>query len=219
MKEGQEALYYITGENIEMVRQSPQLEGFRARGIEVLLMTDPVDEFWLPAVGSYEGKEFKSVTRGGADLDNIKEDAGADKDAKDKKKKAKKQAPGIDELVAALKIALGEAVKDVAVSTRLTDSPVCLVSGEGDMDIQLERMLKQHKQLGQSTPRILEINADHALITKLAAMAKDGKGSGDEITDAAFLLLDQARLVEGETLADPAEFARRLSAMMERGLV
>ncbi len=219
MKEGQQALYYITGENLEMVRQSPQLEGFRARGVEVLLMTDPVDEFWLPAVGSFEGKDFKSVTRGGADLDNIKEDAGADKDAKNKKKKAKKQAPGIDELVAALKIALGDAVKDVAVSTRLTDSPVCLVSGEGDMDIQLERMLKQHKQLGQSTPRILEINADHALITKLAAMAKDGKGGSDEIKDAAFLLLDQARLVEGETLSDPAEFARRLSAMMERGLV
>ncbi|MBC8268079.1 MAG: molecular chaperone HtpG [Rhodospirillaceae bacterium] len=218
MKEGQDAIYYITGENLETVRQSPQLEGFRARGVEVLLMTDPVDEFWLPAVGSFEDKPFKSVTRGGADLDNIKEAKGADKDGKDKKKKDKKQAPGIDELIASLKISLGDAVKDVALSERLTDSPVCLVSGEGDMDIQLERMLKQHKQLNQSTPRILEINADHALIVKLAGLAKDGKGSSDELKDAAFLLLDQARLLEGEALSDVAEFARRMSSMMERGL-
>jgi molecular chaperone HtpG len=219
MKEGQDAIYYITGENLEMVRQSPQLEGFRSRGVEVLLMTDPVDEFWLPAVGSFEDKPFKSVTRGGADLDNIKEDKDDDKDGKDKKKKDKKQAAGIDELIASLKISLGDAVKDVAVSERLTDSPVCLVSGEGDMDIQLERMLKQHKQLNQSTPRILEINADHALIVKLAGLAKGGKGSSDELNDAAFLLLDQARLLEGEALPDTAEFARRLSSMMERGLV
>jgi molecular chaperone HtpG len=217
MKDGQDAIYYITGENFEMVRQSPQLEGFRARGVEVLLMTDPVDEFWLPAVGSFADKPFKSVTRGGADLDNIKEeDTG--KNTKNKKKKDKKQAPGIDKLIATLKISLGDAVKDVAVSERLTDSPVCLVSGDGDMDIQLERMLKQHKQLDQSTPRILEINADHTLILKLAGLAKDG-GSSDELKDAAFLLLDQARLVEGETLSDVAEFARRLSSVMERGLV
>lgn len=215
MKEGQDAIYYITGENIDMVRQSPQLEGFKARGVEVLLMTDPVDEFWLPAVGTFEDKPFKSVTRGGADLDNIKDD----KKSGDKKKTDKKQAPGMDELVVSLKISLGDAVKDVAISERLTDSPVCLVSGEGDMDIQLERMLKAHKQMGESTPRILEINAGHALISKLAAMARDGKGSSDEIKDAAFLLLDQARLLEGETLPDPAQFARRLSSMMERGLV
>ena len=216
MKEGQDAIYYITGENLDMVRQSPQLEGFRKRGVEVLLMTDPVDEFWLPAVGKFEDKEFKSVTRGGVDLDAIKDDG---KDGADDKKEDKKPAAGMDELIAALKVALGEAVKDVAVSERLTDSPVCLVSGEGDMDIHLERMLKQHKQLGETTPRILEINPDHALIGKLAAMAKDGKGASDEIKDAAFLLLDQARLVEGEALPDAAEFARRMSAMMERGLV
>ena len=165
----------------------------------------------------FEEKEFKSVTRGDVDLDNIK---GEDdkKDAKDKKKKDKKQAPGMDELIAALKISLGEAVKDVAVSDRLTDSPVCLVSGEGDMDIHMERMLKQHRQLDSATPRILEINADHPLIGKMATMAKGGKGTGDEMNDAAFLLLDQARLVEGEALPDPAEFARRLSSMMERGI-
>ncbi len=100
----------------------------------------------------------------------------------------------MDKLIAALKISLGEAVKDVSLSDRLTDSPVCLVSSGDDMDIHLERMLKQHNQLGETTPRILEINAEHSLITKMANMAKGDKASSDEMNDAAFLLLDQARL-------------------------
>ena len=216
MKEGQDAIYYITGENPDMVRQSPQLEGFKSRDIEVLLMTDPVDEFWLPAVGKFEDKEFKSVTRGGVDLDKIQSDDKKGSKAKDKKDK--KSEPGMDDLIAALKVSLGGAVKDVTLSERLTDSPVCLVSGEGDMDIHLERMLKQHRQLDSATPRIMEINADHALIKKMAKMAKDGKGASDDMADAAFLLLDQARLVEGDPLPDPVEFARRLSAMMEKGM-
>jgi molecular chaperone HtpG len=217
MKEGQNAIYYITGESLDMVRQSPQLEGFRSRGVEVLLMCDPVDEFWLPAVANFEEKEFKSVTRSGTDLNDIKADD--DKNgAKDKKKKNRKPVPGMDKLIAALKISLGEAVKDVSLSDRLTDSPVCLVSSGDDMDIHLERMLKQHKQLGETTPRILEVNAEHPLIAKMANMAKGDKASSDEMNDAAFLLLDQARLVEGEALPDPSEFARRLSAMMERGI-
>ena len=217
LKKGQDAIYYISGESLDMMRQSPQLEGFRSRGVEVLLMSDAIDEFWLPAVGTFEEKEFKSVTRSGTDLDAIKAD-GDKKDAKDKKKKDKKPAPGMDELIAALKISLGGAVKDVSISDRLTDSPVCLVSGEDDMDIHLERMLKAHKQVDETTPRILEINATHSLIAKMAGMAKGDKASSDEMKDAAFLLLDQARLVEGEALPDPSEFARRLSAMMERGM-
>ncbi len=212
MKEGQEDIFYITGDSPETVAMSPQLEGFKSRGIEVLLMTDPVDEFWLPAVGTYQDKPFKSVTRGDADLDKIKSD-----DGKKDKKKNKKPTAGLDDLIAALKVALGEAVKDITVSERLTDSPVCLVSGEGDMDIHLERMLKQHKQLDTATARIMEINPDHSLIGKLAAAAKDGKGGSDLMTDAAFLLLDQARILEGEPLPDPAEFARRLSLVMEQG--
>jgi molecular chaperone HtpG len=217
MKEGQESIYYITGESLDMVRQSPQLEGFRSRGVEVLLMCDPVDEFWLPAVANFEEKQFKSVTRGGTDLDDIKADHDK-KNAKGKKKKSTKSIPGMDKLVTALKTSLGTAVKDVKVSDRLTDSPVCLVSSGEDMDIHLERMLKQHNQLSETTPRILEINAEHSLITKMATMIKSDKASNNEMDDAAFLLLDQARLVEGETLPDPSEFARRLSTMMERGM-
>ena len=217
MKKGQDAIYYITGENLDMVKQSPQLEGFHSRGIEVLLMCDPVDEFWLPAVENFDEKKFKSVTRSGTDLDNIKADNDK-KSKKDKKKKNSKPTPNIDQLVSSLKITLGDAVKDVTISDRLTDSPVCLVSSSDDMDIHLERMLKQHNQLTQTTPRILEINAEHPLINKMAKVHKSEKTSSNEMKDAAFLLLDQARIVEGETLPDPAEFARRLSTLMERGI-
>ncbi|MBT3238801.1 MAG: molecular chaperone HtpG [Rhodospirillaceae bacterium] len=215
-KEGQDAIYYITGENPEQVRQSPQLEGFKSRGIEVLLMCDPIDEFWLPGVGSYQDIPFKSVTRGDVDLDNVADDG----DAKDKTDKPKnKDRADMDDLIVACKVALGDAVKDVQVSDRLTDSPVCLISGDGDMDIHLERMLRQHKQLDAGSARILEINPDHPLIAKLAVAASDGKGTDDIMTDAAFLLLDQARILEGEAVSDPAAFAKRMSTVMERGLV
>jgi len=219
MKEGQDAIYYITGESPDQVRQSPQLEGFRSRGVEVLLMCDPVDEFWVPAVGNYQDKPFKSVTRGDIDLDKVEPES-EDKDDTDKKQKAKKKVTaGMGDLIAACKVALGDQVKDVKVSERLTDSPVCLISGAGDMDIHMERMLRQHKQLAEGTPRILEINPDHPLIAKLAKAAKDGKGADGLMTDAALLLFDQARIVEGETVSDPAAFARRMSAMMERGVI
>tara|TARA_B100000674_G_scaffold498526_1_gene537399 strand:+ start:1649 stop:3535 length:1887 start_codon:yes stop_codon:yes gene_type:complete len=217
MKTGQDAIYYITGENLDMVKQSPQLEGFRSRGIEVLLMCDPVDEFWLPAVDNFEGRQFKSVTRSSTDLENIKDDDGKKKKGS-KKKTNTKLAPGMDQLIATLKITLGDAVKDVTISDRLTDSPVCLVSSGEDMDIHLERMLKQHNQLTETTPRILEINAEHPLIAKMAKINNSQKTNNVEMNDAAFLLLDQARLVEGETLPDPSEFARRMSALMERGI-
>ena len=131
--------------------------------------------------------------------------------------KEKEETPELAPLIAAFKTALGEAVKDVTASERLTDSPVCLVAGEGDMDMHLERMLKQHHQLGarMASARVLELNPKHPLIKRLAELAKDG---GDGLDDAAHLLLDQARIAEGEPLADPADFSRRLSLMMEKGL-
>jgi molecular chaperone HtpG len=213
MKEGQEGIYYITGDDPDALRKSPQLEGFKARGIEVLLLTDPVDEFWIPSVGDYQGKGFKSVTRGGVDLSNIK--------AEDKPEEETKEKPAegdLNNLIALFKVTLGEAVKDVRASQRLTDSPVCLIADEGDMDIHLERLLKQHKQLDAAAKRILEINPTHPLIRRLAEMAgKDGAATG--LNDAAWLLLDQARIIEGEQLPDPAAFSRRLAVMMEKGLI
>ena len=211
MKPGQEAVYTITGDNIDLVRKSPQLEGFRARGVEVLLLTDPIDEFWTTAIGTYKEKPIKSATRGGLDLDKI--------EAEDKKDEAEKPEPPakLSSLIAIFKLALGDAVKDVRSSARLTDSAVCLVADEGDMDMHLERLLKAHRQLDSAAKRILEINPNHRLIERLAASVGE-TGASDQLSEFAWLLLDQARIVEGEQLPDPPAFARRLATLLERGL-
>jgi len=212
MKDGQDTIYYITGEDETQVATSPHLEGFKAKGIEVLLLTDPVDEFWMQHITEFEGKAFKSITRGAADLDGIKAD-----DADDKKDETKAEdAPVLDTLIAAIKLELGESVKDVRPSKRLTESPVCLVADEGDMDVNMERLLRRHGQMTTGMPRVLELNPTHAIVKKLAERA--GDSDDDLVKDAAHLLLDQARISEGETPADPAAFAKRLASVMERAL-
>jgi molecular chaperone HtpG len=211
MKPGQEAIYTITGDNLDVVRHSPQLEGFRARGVEVLLMTDPIDEFWVQAIGSYKDKPFKSATRGGVDLDKIT----PPEDRKDEK--SEPPPAKLASLIAIFKLALGDAVKDVRSSDRLTDSAVCLVADEGDMDMHFERLLKQHRQLDTMSKRILELNPRHTLIERLAATVGEA-GASDQLSEFAWLLLDQARIIEGEQLPDAAAFARRLSTALERGL-
>ena len=151
MRPGQEAIYTITGDNLDLFKKSPQLEGFRARGVEVLLLTDPIDEFWVPSVGTYKEKPFKSATRGGVDLDKI-----APPEDKNEAE-AKPEPPAkLASLIAIFKLALGDAVKDVRSSERLTDSAVCLVADEGDMDMHLERLLKAAspaRHRGQAHPR------------------------------------------------------------------
>ena len=204
MKEGQEAIYCITGENPAVLRNSPQVEGFLAKGIEVLLLTDTIDEFWVPTVGAFESKPFKSVAESGSDLSKI---------ASSDEKKDKAPPEDILPLVEKLKASLGGAVADVRVSDRLTGSPVCLVADEGGMSLHLARLLKQHgEEPGMAIRKVLEINPKHPLIKRL----KDA--DGETLSDAAFLLLDQARIVEGEAIPDPVAFAKRLSAFMERGL-
>ncbi|MGY9013980.1 MAG: molecular chaperone HtpG, partial [Rhodospirillales bacterium] len=207
MKDGQDTIYYINGEDLAQARRSPQLEGFRAKGIEVLLLTDPIDEFWMPSVGAYKEKEFKSATRGGADLDKFKSD---DKDA-NKKDEDKADTPALEALFASFKDALGEQVKDVRASDRLTDSAVCLVADEGDLDIRTEQLMKRHAQMqgGGPTPRILEVNPTHPLIKRLGKLATSD-APDNSLSDAAFLLFDQARIMEGESVADATEFARRM---------
>ena len=213
LKRGQDAIYTIAGDNLDLLKKSPQLEGFRAKGVEVLLLTDPVDEFWTTAIGKYKDWTFKSATRGGADLAKI---AGAEGEKKNGTEAAKPDANAAS-LVAMFKLALGDAVKDVRLSERLTDSPVCLVADEGDLDIHLERMLRAHKQLDQLSKRILEVNPRHPLVARLAAqIGKDGASA--VISDLAWVLLDQARIIEGEALPDPAAFSRRLSSLLEKGL-
>jgi len=213
MKPGQDAIYTIAGDNLDLLKKSPQLEGFRAKGVEVLLLTDPVDEFWVPAIGKYKDWALKSATRGGADLAKI----GGDGAEKKNGAEAEKPDANAASLVAMFKLALGDSVKDVRLSERLTDSPVCLVADEGDLDIHLERMLRQHRQLDALSKRILEVNPRHPLVARLASqIGKDGASA--VISDVAWVLLDQARIIEGEALPDPAAFSRRLSSLLEKGL-
>ncbi|MFT5438658.1 MAG: molecular chaperone HtpG [Alphaproteobacteria bacterium] len=218
MKDGQDAIYYITGDEIGALAKSPQLEGFRARGVEVLLMTDPVDEFWVPTIGEFDGKAFKSATRAGADLSGIGKDkaTGDGEDSKESDDDKPETPAGVDALIAMVKLELGEAVKDVRVSDRLTDSPVCLVSDEGDIDIRLARLLKANQQLDETITRVLEVNPTHPLVTALAGIVGED-GAGTKLGDAAWLLLDQARILEGETLPDPTAFVRRMSDIMSKG--
>jgi len=212
MKEGQSAIYTIAGDDLATLRQSPQLEGYRARGVEVLLLADPIDDFWVPAVDGFEGKPFRSVTRGAADLKTIKTAEDEAKPAEDGLRDA-----DVATVIAALKQSLGEAVKDVRASDRLTDSAVCLVAADDDLDMHLSRMLKAHGQLQRDAGRILEVNPRHDLVRRLSERIK-AKGACPEVEEAAHLLLDQARIVEGEPLPDPAAFSRRLALALARGL-
>ncbi len=218
MKPGQNAIYTLSGEDLDTLRRSPQLEGFLAKGVEVLLLTDPVDEFWMPMVGAHADKPFSSITRGGADLEAIDggPEAAEDKPAADESDGADDSA--VTTLTAFFKQTLGDKVKDVRVSKRLTTSAVCLVADDGDMDLHLARLMRQHKEISQTVPRILELNPKHALIANLAAQAKSGSGA-EALEDAAYLLLDQARILDGEAPLDPSGFAQRLAKTMARGLV
>lgn len=211
MKDGQDAIYFITGDSVAALRKSPQLEGYLAKGVEVLLLTDPIDEFWTGHGLRWKEKAFESVAQGAAKLDAIKAEDPADKP---------EQAPAdqTDALIALLKGTLGERVKDVRVSSRLTASACCLVADDGQMSIHLERLLRQHQGQDAAPARVLEINAGHATIKALAARAAADTTS-PALEDMAFLLFDQARIVEGEAPADPVEFAARLSRLMQAGLL
>jgi molecular chaperone HtpG len=217
MKPGQEAIHYIAGDDPKLVAKSPHLEGFVKRGVEVLLLSDPVDEFWIAQTDDFEGKKFKSVTRGGADLDKI-----APEDDKKDETKPDETPSDAAALIALFRLSLGEQVKDVRASQRLAESAVCLVADDSDIDIHLERMLRQHKQLGFSAKRILEINPAHPTIKSLVVALTKAEGDTAvqaRLGEAAKLLYDQARIVEGDKLEDPAAFAKRLSQALADGFI
>ena len=175
-------------------------------------MADPVDQFWLPMIGAYKEKPFRSVTQGASDLDRFA--------VKDEEKTGAADAPAageIDKLIALVKLTLADAVKDVRTSERLTESPVCLVADEGDIDMHLERLLRQHKHEVPAQKRVLEINPGHDLTRALARMVGQ-KGATDALEDAAHLLMDQALILEGEPVPDPSAFTRRLSGLVSRAL-
>jgi molecular chaperone HtpG len=213
MVTGQKDIYYITGDDVDALKRSPHLEGFNARGIEVLLLTDPVDDFWLPAVNEYEGKPFRSVTRGAPDFSGIE----AKPEDGDKDKADAPSDAALATLVAAFKQTLGDSVKDVRTTDRLTESPVCLVADEGDLDVHLQKLLKEHDRLDAIRPKIMEINPRHALIRALAERVQQD-GGVDKVADHVHLLFDQARIIEGEPLTDPVAFAKRMASMMSSGL-
>ncbi len=209
MKDKQDAIYYISGENLGNLRNSPQLEGFKARGLEVLLFTDTIDDFWLQAVLDYQGKPFQSVTKGNIDLSRF--DAGSAKPEADKK--SEENAPALDSLLTAIRETLQDEVSEVRLSARLTDSPVCLVAAENEVDLRMERVLRVHQQYKPIVKRVLEINPKHPLIERMSALP-----NGADLNDAAHLLLDQARIIQGEPVPDPARFAKSMSRFMEHAL-
>jgi len=205
MKDNQTALYYATGLDLDRLASSPQLEGFRARGIEVLLLTDQVDSFWVTAGADYEGKPFKSVTQGLADLSLIALPEG------DKQEEAATQAS--EGFISFVKEVLKDDVSDVRPSERLTESAVCLVASEHGMDRQLEKLLSASGRSTPATKPILELNLRHQLIVKLGELSDE-----DLKTDAAWLLLDEARIADGELPANPRAFASRLSRMLTKAI-
>jgi molecular chaperone HtpG len=212
MKPDQEAVYFLTGDNVANLRNSPHLEGFLSRGIEVLLLTDSIDEFWPSVAHDYEGKPLRSVTRAGDDLAKI-----APAEGKDAEKTETAPEGEVANLIALIKTVLGEAVKDVKVSPTLRESAVRLVAAEGAPDIHLEKLLRMHGQLQTGSAHVLEINAGHRLIREMAKRAS-ADGAGDTLGDRIWLLLDQARILEGDAVLDPNAFARRLAAVLESGI-
>jgi len=198
MKEGQEAIYYITAENQSAARNSPQLEVFKKKGIEVLLMTDRVDEWALSFLNEFDGTPMQSVAKGAVDLGKLQDEA--------EKKAAESAAETFKPTLDKLKTALADKAKDVRITTRLVDSPACLVVEDGEYSTQLARLLKQAGQKAPEVKPILEINADHALVKKLE--------TSTAFDDLAHILFDQALLAEGGLPEDPASYVRRVNALL-----
>jgi len=198
MKEGQEVIYYVTADTLAAAKSSPQLEIFRKKGIEVLLLVDRVDEWMLSHVFEFEGKTLQSVAKGSVDLGKLQDEA--------EKKQAEEVATAFKPVLDRLKEALKDRAKDVRVTTRLVDSPACLVVDEGDISGHLARMLKQAGQTAPKSQPTLEVNAEHALVKRL-----EGSAHFDELAN---ILFDQAVLAEGGHLEDPAAYVKRVNALL-----
>jgi molecular chaperone HtpG len=204
MKEGQQDIYYLTGESRAAIEQSPHMEALRDKGFEVLVLTDPIDEMWVDAVGEFDGHKLRSIAKGQVDLAGDAEEApDADQDEK------------FGPLLTWLTTTLGEDVKEVRLSTRLTSSPACIVGDTHDMTPTLERM---YRAMGQELPpikRILELNPTHPLVTGLQA-AHASRGEDTDLAELARLLHDMALLADGGDLSDPSGFVKRLATRLGR---
>lgn len=210
LRPNQTAIYYLVGDNASRLAASPQLEGFRSRGIEVLLLSDPVDAFWVETAVGFNGKPFRSVTRGEADIATIPLVDGAAPESAE-------VSAQVATLIAFVKQTLGEQVADVRASTRLYDSIACLVADANGPDIRLRQILQAHGRLSEAPRSVLEVNPGHALVKGLAERLASGSDK-DFISDAAWLIFDEARVMEGEAPSDPATFVTRLTRIMQKAL-
>lgn len=201
MKEGQDKIYYLTGEGYAQIKDSPHLEVFRKKGIEVLLMTDRIDEWLMGYLTEFDGKNFVDVARGDLDLGKL--------DSEEEKKVQEETAKAKEGLVGRIKAALGDAVSEVRVSHRLTDSPAILAIGQGDLGVQMRQILEASGQAVPETKPVFEFNPDHPLITKL-----DAEQDPARFSDLAHVLFDQAALAAGDSLKDPAGYVKRLNKLL-----
>ena len=198
MKDGQKAIYYLTAENLAAAKASPQLEVFKKKGIEVILMTNPVDEWAMNFMFEYDGTPLQNIAKGAVDLGDLTDEA--------EKEEAKKAEETFKPVVEKLKGVLGSRAKDVRVSNRLVDSPALLVTADGELSPQMMQMLKQMGQPVPESKPILEVNPNHPLIQKLE--------SAEQFDDLAQVIFDQALLAEGGQLEDPAAYLKRVNALL-----
>ena len=214
MDKNQKDIYYIAADTKSQALSSPHLVGFKSKGIKVLVMADPIDQFWLSMAGQFKEKNFVSITQGEIDLDNIKSDK---KDPKNKDTKKDDVDKKFTNLIAHLKASLGQNVKDIRLTSKLTDSPACLVADKGDMDVAMENLMKQRDPNYQGAPRILEINPEHALVEKMNKLLSDKKHN-NLVDDAGTLLFEQARMMEGKLPSDPTKFAKIMNNFLVKGV-
>lgn len=204
MPEDQKSIYYISGDNEESIKNHPQLEGFSSKGFDVLLFCDPVDNFWTNVVNRHKEKDIKSVTRSDIDFDSEKDD----------KKSETEPDKRHESLTGYFKEVLGESVKEIKISKKLTDSPVCLAVAEGAMDIRMERLLAEQKQLKTPSSKILEINPKHQVIQRIAEKV-EAKSTNQSTNSLVKLLFDQACILEGEPLQNTVDFSKRMTDVLK----
>ena len=205
-------IYYLSGEDADKLKSSPQIEGFLSKGIDVLLFTDTVDDFWVNVNGRYKDSQIKSVTRADINLDETSE---AQNKETTKDASVENDDFSNEKLISYFKQSLGGLVKDVKISKKLTSSPACLAVGEGAMDIRMERFLIEQKQLSAAASKILEVNPNHKIVKKIASQI-DSQDGEEENKQLVHLLFDQACVIEGQPVEDAGAFAKRLNYFLEK---
>lgn len=219
-KSNQDKIYFLTGDNVDKIQSSPQLEIFHKKDVEVLYLTDAVDEFWVTVMIPFKDKEFQSINRHDVDLENIdKPKVDDENESKNDSEKPEDKTKDItnseyQNLLDFIKKTLGEKIQNVRISKKLTDSPVCLAVGSTGMDIRLERYLLEQKQLLSATAKILEINPNNSIIQDLNQKCQEAD-SQDYVADAVFTLFDLACIIEDEPIKDIKDFSRRLQKLMK----